>query len=109
MRRRFQPTGFWGLFARSEGHPWPVPRSSMALVTDKQTPKPSPGIHREILEIRRQVGMAFSRHAVNTSLYAHRQPSLAGDVLENAMPTCRGIQWWFLVDMQVRKQWVKSY
>ncbi len=25
-----------------------------------------------------QVGMAFSRHAVNTSMYAHRQPSLAG-------------------------------
>ena len=35
-----------------------------------------------------QVGMAFSRHAVNTSMYAHRQPSLAVDGLENAMPTC---------------------
>ena len=59
-----------------------------------------------------QVGMACSRHAVNTSLYVHnahpwaqpfgqlalckssiltichRQPSLAVDGLEHAMPTC---------------------
>ena len=42
---------FWGLFfhplvrlrhirvplLRSEGHPWPVPRSSLALVTPKQS------------------------------------------------------------------------
>ncbi len=31
---------FWGLLFRSEGHPWPVPRSSLALVTPKQSPKP---------------------------------------------------------------------
>ncbi len=41
--------------------------------------------------VRRQVGMTFSRHAVNTSLYAHRQPSMAGDVLENVIPTCRDV------------------
>ena len=30
----FEKTRFWGLFFRSEGHPWPVPCSSMALVTE---------------------------------------------------------------------------
>ena len=35
--------GFWGLLLRSEGHPWPVPRSSLALVTPQQPPKPYSG------------------------------------------------------------------
>ena len=59
--------GFWGLLFRSEGHPWPVPRSlrpsldaplraavavqignpadlsSLALVTPQQPPKPYSG------------------------------------------------------------------
>ena len=38
--------------------------------------------------IEKQVGMTLSRHAVNTSLYALRQPSWLSTGLESVIPTC---------------------
>ena len=73
MSQQFLLTGFWGLFVRSEGHPWPVPRSSLALVTDKQSPKPSPGLHPEILKQGiRQTVQVLPRHAVSRGIVRYQ-------------------------------------